>query len=113
MKASDFNGLVISRMAKCEDVLCKKAEEYSTEEDRLHNFKIAGRARGCSAVKALDGMMTKHLVSMWDIIEQMDIEGNYIPSQELVTEKLGDVLNYILLLEGLIEDRRSVLEEAS
>jgi len=107
MKADEFNKLVMTRLNKCEDVLCSKAKEYSTEEDSLHNFKVAGRARGMSAVKALDGMMTKHLVSMWDMIEQMDSDQSYVPSRELVSEKLGDMVNYILLLEGLIEDRRN------
>ncbi len=110
MNAKTFTKLVVNRMERCEEVLCSKAEEYASNTDRLHNFVVAGRARGLDPVTALDGMMMKHLVSVWDIIDWMETDKNYVPSVALVNDKLGDVINYVLLLEGLIEDRRLLLE---
>ena len=36
-----------------------------------------------------------------------DIDVGNIPSKELVSEKIGDHINYLILLEGLIYDRIS------
>ena len=49
---------------------------------------------------ALWGMWCKHLVSVKDLI---NFPGDATP--ELIKEKLGDVINYALLLEGLLTDR--------
>ena len=37
-----FNKVTEERIKMCVDVLCRKSDEYSTGEDRLHNFKVAG-----------------------------------------------------------------------
>ncbi len=109
MDADNFNRLVVSRLEDCEAVLCKKADEYASARDRLHNFKVAGRILNVSPITALRGMKVKHDVSVSDICNRMDNDPSYVPSKELVAEKLGDTLNYTLLLEGLIEDRRAAL----
>ena len=106
MKTEIFNEVVKRRLEQCQKTLIRKSDEYASDEDRLHNFKVAARMRNISPVKALDGMMIKHLVSMVDMINRMDTDDKYIPSQELVSEKLGDVINYTLLLECLIAERR-------
>jgi len=110
MKPSDFDKLVIDRFNACRNVLCNKDKEYSSEKDRFHNFVIAGRMRNITPIKALDGMKLKHDVSIVDIIELMEKDHNYVPSEELVNEKITDEINYHLLLEGLITDRRNKLK---
>lgn len=117
MKHTRFSRLVEERLNSCKDVLISKDKEYSSEGDRLHNFKRAAALDEESPEKALWGMMKKHIISMRDMVEKIDEnEPCYIPSKELVHEKLGDVINYTLLLEGLIEERRdkeSDLEQPS
>jgi len=107
MKTLKFDRLVETRIGKCKSVLLSKNKEYSSETDRLHNFVRAGAARGRDPVTALDGMMLKHLVSVWDMIDKMEFDSRYVPEKESIAEKIGDCINYLLLLEGLIEDRRS------
>lgn len=106
---SDFEKVVNTRIHECTRVLIAKDKEYSSETDRLHNFKVAGRALGIDPVVALNSMWIKHLVSVWDMIDRMGKDPNYVPSRELVRDKLGDVINYTLLLEGLIEERRKIV----
>lgn len=113
MKHKVFTEIVMARVAKCEMVLGSKDKEYSSGTDRLHNFKSAARARNQSVPKALDGMMMKHLCSMWDEIDKMEKDPRHVPSKEWVNEKLGDVINYTLLLEGVIEDRRDELNRGT
>ena len=109
MNALKFERLVISRLDSCRCVLLKKNEEYASETDRLHNFKVAGRARGVADTTALDGMLMKHLVSVWDAIDKMEEDREWVPTEAWIEEKVGDVINYMLLFEGCIEDRKSAV----
>jgi len=97
MNHKEFDKIVKARLKKCQDVLSAKDKEYSSDSDRLHNFKVAAAMSECSPCDALWGMWVKHLVSVRDLV--------YAPetvTEELIHEKIGDVINYALLLEGLL-----------
>lgn len=102
MKEVKFNEIINDRLIKCTQLLCAKSDEYATE-DKLHNFKVAARLQGCTPIKALAGMMCKHTVSVYDLIRDNE-EGKQIP-KELWEEKIGDSINYLLLLTALIEEK--------
>lgn len=104
MNATDFEKLVVARLENCGVVLVAKGEEYSRGGDRLWNFKAAARMRNCTPEQALMGMKAKHDVSVDDMVA--GLATGKIPSKEAVAEKFGDSINYLLLLEGLIEERR-------
>ena len=109
MNAKDFDKIVASRMAWCNKTLCAKGDEYARDGDRLWNFKAAGRKRNQHPAQALAGMEVKHDVSVDDIID--GLARGIVPPKELVAEKIGDSINYLLLLEGLIEEERQRHEE--
>lgn len=109
MNAKDFDKIVADRMAWCRQTLCAKGDEYAREGDRLWNFKVAGRKLNCHPAEALAGMMVKHTVSVDDIID--GLSRGIVPTKELVAEKIGDSIDYLLLLEGLIEEERRKREE--
>lgn len=106
MKHYDFELLVTNRLTACQDVLKGKDKEYSSDTDRLHNFKKAATIKGKTAIAALDGMWLKHRVSLEDMLDRMAEDEDYCPSKEIVQEKIGDNINYSLLFEALIEERR-------
>lgn len=106
MKAKEFDELVKNRLDVCQEILNLKDDEYSSDTDRLHNFVSAGKMKDETPIKALYGMFVKHLVSFKDIVEKMDNNELYVPEEGLVKEKISDNINYFLLAEGLIEDRR-------
>lgn len=108
MKAEQFENIINNRIETCKSVLCSKAEEYATD-DRLHNFKVAGELQKCTPVKALGGMMAKHTVSVYDLID--DYEQGKTISQEMWAEKIGDSINYLLLLTALLEEDKNADEE--
>lgn len=85
-----------------DDIIRKIFKEYATD-DRLHNFKIAGELQKCTAVKALGGMMAKHTVSVYDLID--DYEQGKAISKEMWAEKIGDSINYLLLLTAMLEEK--------
>lgn len=95
-----FNEVTAERVRMCIDVMCKKSDEYATDNDKLHNFKVAASLQGCSDIKALGGMMCKHTVSIYDLIN--DFEAGKDISIDLWNEKIGDSINYLLLLNAMV-----------
>lgn len=102
MDTKRFDEIIKKRIDLCKAVLCNKAEEYATE-DRLHNFKVAAELQGCTPITALAGMMSKHTVSVYDLIQKQ--EKGEVVTREMWDEKIGDSLNYLLLLDALIQER--------
>ena len=99
MTNKEFQELLKKRLSSIKAVLGQKAKEYASDGDRLHNFKMAARIKGESPAQALWGMAMKHLVSVVDLIE-----GNQEPTEAMVDEKIGDLVNYMILLEALFKD---------
>jgi hypothetical protein len=77
--------------------------------DKLENFKQAGAMKGETPERALWGMWVKHITSIRKIVE--DLDKGIVPTLKLLSEKLGDNINYSLLLEGLIRERTIYGEE--
>lgn len=99
MTGKEFNKVVEEQFERCKDILCVKAGEYSSNKDRLHNFKCAAGYRNQDPKDALWGMATKHFVSISDMCQ----DGKQ-HSLELWEEKITDALNYLFLLRGLVEE---------
>ena len=102
MNTDKFNEVLNSRLDKIKTVLAKKAGEYVKADDRLYNFRRASKVFGVTDIEALSGMMAKHLVSILDIIDDAKV-GKY-PSIALRDEKIGDMINYLILLEAMLID---------
>ena len=104
MNHETFCALVAKRFQACQGILASKSKEYSRSGDKLHNFKVAGQMLGCSPEVALIGMKVKHDASVVDII--LDIKDGKLPDEALLSEKITDSINYLVLLEALITERR-------
>lgn len=102
MKTERFENILSERLKKCIDTLSVKANEYATE-DRLHNFKVAAQLQNCTPITALAGMMAKHTVSVYDLAERQ--ENGLVVTKEMWDEKIGDHINYLLLLDALITEK--------
>ena len=104
MTNKTFDELLANRLTKISEVLGTKAREYAAEGDRLHNFSVASRTNGNTKPEALWGMATKHLVSVLDLVR-----GNLENTPENVNEKVGDLINYLILLEAVLQEERAAL----
>ena len=102
MNTERFNEVLGNTINRCMDVLGVKSNEYATE-DRLHNFKVAAELQNCTPITALAGMMAKHTVSVYDLIQRQE-QGIAI-SKEMWEEKIGDSINYLILLSALVEEK--------
>lgn len=107
MNAKVFDELVAKRIGKCIGILCEKAEGYAAPKDRLHNFKVAAALQGITPREAIRGMMAKHTVSVYDMCKS-----NIVYPDAVWDEKLTDSINYLLLLEAIIQDENAEKYEA-
>ena len=99
MNTQDFNDLVEEQFSICRTILERKGREYAPDDgDRLSAFKTAGSVLHRTPIQALGGQMSKHTISLFEMIE------NDCKDMELWLEKLTDQINYLLLLKGLICD---------
>lgn len=102
MKTKDFIEKVVRpRLNMCINLLgAVKDLEYTRNGDKFHNFKRTAQIRNISIVEAWDGMQNKHLTSFLDMIS--DVKAGKLPSQKLLDDKVTDMINYILLFEGIV-----------
>lgn len=107
MRKEDFNILLKERVNEIEQKLTQKRDEYASTEDVFSNFK---KATGISfhdcPEKVAWEYMTKHLQSIKDMVEHVSIDGyNGYPDKDILREKFGDAINYLLLIELMMVER--------
>lgn len=105
MTNEEFETIKNGCIAEINRVLGNKAREYSSKQDRLHNFNEAKKIMRCNTREyALLGMLNKHTVSVTDLILKYEKEG-ILPDENTLEEKIGDSINYLILLKAcFLED---------
>ena len=99
MTTPEFNKVVEDQLERIGNVLVKKAAEYNLDDDRLSVFKHAAALSEETPEQALYGFMLKHVISVTDMINSKAVY-----SEELWNEKITDICNYLILLQGLLRD---------
>lgn len=94
-----FNEVVDEQIHRCLDVLIGKGREYAQGEDRLSAFKKAAALQYCTQLEAALGMMSKHIVSVTDMIHS---KAHYTTSRW--NEKITDTINYLLIIRAIVEE---------
>lgn len=102
MDTLEFMKLLKNRLFRIEKILGAKADEYA-RGDKLSNFKKASSLLNCTPEKALFGMVAKHIIALSDFIE--DLEGGKFQDLKRWDEKIGNIINYMILLEALVIER--------
>jgi hypothetical protein len=99
MTTEAFNRVLNERIKKMTAILGEKAKEYA-RGDRLSNFKKAAMMMDTTPENACRGMWAKHVISICDLINDSDA-GKDVP-MAMWQEKIGDAINYLVLLEALV-----------
>lgn len=99
MTFQEFENILACRLNAIQTSLGEKARGYAFNDDRLYNFKVGARINNESPVDTLWGYATKHLVSVVDLVE-----GRLPATKENIDEKVGDLINYLILLEALLKE---------
>ena len=114
MNNKEFEKLLYRRIDLTKSVLSSKNKEYASDDDKLHNFKRAGDMLRQTTEKALIGMWTKHIISLLDIVDKINndedeemikVWDNSGLTKKMLEEKIGDAINYLILLEAMIKER--------
>ena len=101
MNTDDFTASVDRTVNRATTLLTMKNDGYSPNQDKLEQFKLAAKIQGITSKEALGGMMVKHTTSVYEMIgsgkeytlEQWD-------------EKIGDHINYLILLRAIVEEEK-------
>ena len=102
-KREVFDQIVEERIAKIREVLVIKGVEYQRGDDVLHNFKRGALLSGQIPERVLWGFALKHYISFLDILD--DVEKGILPTEDKLSEKIGDLINYLILMETSIKDK--------
>lgn len=102
MLQKDFDLIVEDRLKKIKKSLDKKGEEYS-RGSRFHNFEKSAQILDILPEKDLLCKMMKQLICVVDYVEDLVI--NFPHAVEEWDEKIGDTINYLILLEAMIRER--------
>lgn len=100
----DFKALVNDRCSSIKAVLSKKEEEYATDKDRFHSFNAAGKKQNTTPEQALMGIKVKHTISIDDLVDLAENCPKKL-DYNIIDAKIGDEINYLILLEGLLKKR--------
>lgn len=104
MNQEKFNEIVEEIFDQCKEILNKKGVEYyNFEKCRLNEFKAAAALRSETPREALAGMMIKHTVKLYSMIDDMNNLG--LAKWE---EVINDHINYLILLKAILVDEGDI-----
>lgn len=103
MTQEELTRIVDLRCIKIKNILANKAREYASDDDRLHNFKRGAAIFRCTPEKHNLFLNSKHLISIQDMVN--DLDRFKLANAAQWEEKIGDAINYLVLLEALIIER--------
>jgi hypothetical protein len=96
--------VVQRRVQLIQNVLQRKNEEYAGKDDVFKAFTEALPLSFHDTKQAVAWeFMVKHLQSIKLIIEERAKTGK-IPDEKLLEEKIGDAINYLILIEGMFKE---------
>ena len=103
MTYDKFMELLEERFNKTRETYSTKMIEYANVNDVFESFK---KGVGFSFHDTPEGVAweyaCKHFESIKTIISKCPEQ---VPTDELLEEKIGDAINYLIILEGLIKER--------
>ena len=103
MKVSHFMRWAKSMQDEENRLMLVKGEEYTiSDEDKFKNFKSIGDRMNLRAEQVALIYLLKHM----DSIRNYVLNGKEV-SEEPIVGRIQDARNYLLLLGGIIEERKS------
>ncbi len=100
MRIDELDIIVERRITYIKQVLQSKGKEYISGGDRLDNFRRAADLLCVTSKQALLGFVAKHIVALYDFAQRPDDDVSYGQWEE----KIGDIINYMILLDALITE---------
>lgn len=97
----EVNAAFVEQVHLCADIMKKKTKEYTGDNtDRLGAFKTAAMLQHSTPERALAGMLSKHIVSLYDMCFAEGVSFD----MDTWEEKITDSLNYLFLLKAIVKE---------
>jgi len=105
MKEKDFYVIIDKVLVECIEIMKSKGIAYSGRDDKFGNFKRVAKNLCMEPEQVWYVYFAKHLdsLSAW-------LRGDYVDS-EPIEGRIKDLINYLLLLYGMIEESRREAEK--
>lgn len=100
MNSSQFNAILKRRLDLIQRVLDNKAVEYASDDDKFANMRLSAAITEVSLPKLCLSNFSKHLASVVRMVNGDPCSH----TREQWDEKLGDAINYLILLEGIVAE---------
>lgn len=101
-----MDNVIEDRVHSIENILHLKALEYVRNNDRLHNFNVGAELENKTREDVLHSFFLKHYISYLDMLT--DIREGKLPTADYVDEKIGDMINYLILQEASIKQKITI-----
>lgn len=103
MTEKRFDEIVEEVCEQVKQTLLVKAKDYRRNNNVFHNFDEGSKRTGLIREKVLDGFLLKHEISIADITN--DLVNGKLPTKELLDEKFGDNIIYLIIKKASIIDK--------
>lgn len=104
MNQQHFTALVDETFQTARQLLVVKGGEYAGSDDRLANFKRGAGLTGATPLQVALIYLSKHYDAVSTFVKD-DAAGISRPRSESIEGRLDDLLNYCILLKGLIREQ--------
>jgi hypothetical protein len=101
MTTDEFSRVLQNRINRINHVLGVKAKEYANPHNRYHNFDRGATALNITPEQYCVHLAMKHLISIMDMVDDIG-SIDRCADAAVWDEKIGDAINYLILLEGLV-----------
>lgn len=98
MKRSDFQQMRDDLLADAMVLNDKKGKDYSGDSDALASFKTQAEQAGITPLQVWSIFAGKHWLAVQSYVRNGQVES------EPIRERITDLIVYLCLLQGLIED---------
>ena len=103
MTTKELEAVFEEQVQRCREVLLIKGKEYTPDEaDRFSSFKSAAVLQHTTQANALLGMLSKHIISLYD----MSFVGTDRYDMAVWDEKITDALNYLFILTAILKEEK-------
>lgn len=105
MDDAKFNGLVNSTIDTMRMLMTTKGGEYAGNQDRLGNFKRGAALTGATPLQVAFIYASKHYDAIATFVRD-EAAGTDRPRSEPIEGRLDDLMNYCLLMKGLVQEAK-------
>lgn len=106
MNQNDFDALVHATTSSIKRLLTVKGGEYAGPVDRLGNFKRGAELTGTTPLQVAFVYASKHYDGIATYVRK-DSKGEPQATSEPIEGRLDDLINYCILMKGLIQEQNS------